>query len=124
MAKRSRSRPGRSSRPIWPLLLVGLGLVMIAGSAVWFLSNQNGGQTAGAAPTAPGVRIPFPDIERVSLEDARAAYESGSAVFVDTRGEPWFSQQHIPGAVSVPYDAVEQSAGSLNRDDWIITYCT
>lgn len=100
----------------WPVALVALGLVLILGSLIWGIYLQQ----ASADPiTSPG-----PGTSRVSLGDAYAAYQTGAAVFVDVRGEPYFSEQRIPGAVSIPYDQVELALEELEPDQWIITYCT
>ena len=80
---------------------------------------------AASIPTAPPQNaIPLPDIERVSLEDAYSAWQSGEAVIVDVRGKTFYDMEHIPGAVSLPEDELPARFTELNPGDWIITYCT
>jgi rhodanese-related sulfurtransferase len=56
--------------------------------------------------------------------DAKAALEIQNAIFLDPRGEPFYSEGHIPGAISIPEDELEARLGELDPDAWIITYCT
>ena len=80
-------------------------------------------QDLSSLPTSP-VGIPYPEIPRVSLEDAKAAFDSGTAVFVDVRGESSFAQSHIPGAISMTEADLPDHMDDLDRSSWIITYCT
>jgi hypothetical protein len=68
--------------------------------------------------------IPYPEIKRISLEDAKAAYDQGSAIFIDVRGEPYYSESHIPGALSITYDELASRIGELDKKALIIAYCT
>jgi rhodanese-related sulfurtransferase len=61
-------------------------------------------------------------VPRVSLADAKAAYETGGAVFVDVRDAESYAQSHIPGALSIPLSELPNRIGELNPSDWIITY--
>jgi hypothetical protein len=65
------------------------------------------------------------DVPRVSIEKARAALESGSAVLVDVRSPEAFESRHIAGSISVPLGQIEMDLASvaLEKDQWIITYC-
>jgi 3-mercaptopyruvate sulfurtransferase SseA len=65
-------------------------------------------------------------IKRVSLEDAKAALENGTAVIVDVRSPEDFAASHISGAVNIPLELVEADPASIDLEEnkWIITYCT
>jgi 3-mercaptopyruvate sulfurtransferase SseA len=104
-----------------PLLLILIGGLLLLGAAAWFFFQ--GGQEQ-AVPTASQADIPYPEVPRVLLEDAKAAYDSQTAVFVDVRGEQYYQQAHIAGALSMPEDQMPARLGELNPQDWIITYCT
>lgn len=112
-----------TNKKIVPLLLVGLGTLMLLGAIIVFVNNENPSPTKDI-PTQSSLNIPYPDVMRVSLTDAKAAFDRGIVKFVDTRGEPYFSQGHIPGALSIPEDEVMIHLDQLSQDDWIITYCT
>ena len=66
------------------------------------------------------------DVPRVSLEAAQAAFESGAAIIVDVRHPTNFEESHIAGAISIPLIEIERDLVNvpLNKDQWIITYCT
>lgn len=112
----------RSSRSILPLILMLAGAALIVTALFWFFA-QNGGP-AGPAPAQPQAAVPFPEISRVGLADAKAAFDTKSAVFIDVRGDPYYSQGHIPGALNISLDDLETRMGELDPAAWIITYCT
>ena len=66
------------------------------------------------------------DVQRVTLEKTKAAFDSGAAVIVDVRSPAAFDVSHIAGAISVPLADIEANSAGLNldKDQWIITYCT
>lgn len=107
------------------LLLAGGGLLLIMAAVM--LALQNGGSQA--TPSEPAISSghdeeTYPEIERVSVEDAKAALDSGTAVFVDVRGADAYAMSHIPGSVSIPLAEVESRLSELDTNQWIITYCT
>jgi rhodanese-related sulfurtransferase len=71
----------------------------------------------------PGVDAPQV-IQRVALEESKAAFDSGQATFVDVRSASSYEASHIPGALSIPLAELEGRLGELDPDQWIITYCT
>ena len=66
------------------------------------------------------------DVPRVSVQDAAAAIKNGDAVVVDVRSAQAYQASHIPGAISIPLFDIETDPTGLNldKDKWIITYCT
>jgi hypothetical protein len=67
--------------------------------------------------------FPYP-IDRVSGEDALKAYQEKTAIFLDIRSEVEFKDSHIPGALNIPLEDLEQRAQELHPQRWIIPYCT
>jgi 3-mercaptopyruvate sulfurtransferase SseA len=65
------------------------------------------------------------DVPRVTIEEAKAALESGAAVVVDVRHPSQYEESHVAGAISIWLDDIEANPTSLNLDknQWIITYC-
>lgn len=113
----------RASRSLGPIVLIAAGVVLMIGVAIWALvPGLSSGQSA--APTAVTSGIPYPNVPRISLADAHAAYVAGNAVFVDVRGDSFYDTAHIPGAISIPEDLLQERQNQLNKNDWIITYCT
>lgn len=80
---------------------------------------------APAAPAAPPAarNIPFPDVERIPLAEAKKAFDDGSAIFVDTHSAASFEVQHVKGAVNIPPDQIAK-ADSLPKGKKIIAYCS
>ncbi|MBX3268167.1 MAG: rhodanese-like domain-containing protein [Acidobacteria bacterium] len=80
---------------------------------------------APAAPAAPPAarNIPFPDVERIPLAEAKKAFDDGSAVFVDTHSAASFEVQHVKGAINIPPDQIAK-ADSLPKGKKIIAYCS
>jgi hypothetical protein len=102
------------------ILLVGGGLLLI--SAAILLGRQNA--TIPPTSTAPLQEDTYPEIPRVSLDEARAALEMGSATFVDVRSADSYQASHVAGAISIPLDQLEARLAELDKGEWIITYCT
>jgi len=115
MPKRRKS----NSKPFPLFLLIGGGIALII--AALLLVNQN----RSAAPAAQLTEeIPYPEIARVSLADAKAALESGSAVLLDVRSAEAFTAQRIAGAVNIPTAEIQTRLSELDPNAWIIPYCT
>lgn len=112
--------PRKRKQKQFPILIViGSGLALIVAALI--LASQNN----TPAPTQPFVAdIPYPEIERVSLTDAKAALESGSAVILDVRSADAFAGQRIAGSVNIPLAELGARLGELDPNQWIITYCT
>jgi len=99
-------------------MLIGAGVLLILAGLVWVVFNQ---------PPAP-MKSPTPDsverVKRVSLEDAKAAYDAGTAVFLDVRDSGSYNVSHIPGALLLPISDLTNRLSELNPSSWIIPYCT
>lgn len=102
-------------------------LVMLACNS---LLPSNDVSTLPTAPFNPQIQSDLPrtedDVPRISLFDAKAAVESGQAIFVDVRSAEAYNELHAVDAISIPLDNFETNINSvaLEKTDWIITYCT
>ncbi len=106
-----------------PLILIGGGLVLIIGVLLWqILASAPVSSTTGS-PTID-VSIPYSNVPRVSLADAKAAFDKKSAVFVDVRDLDVYDADHIQGALSIPLTVFDAQYTQLDPNQWIITYCT
>lgn len=116
-----RAQPASSTGP---LILIAVGAVLILIVLILTLINsQAGGTQANVQPTAIS-DIPYPEIDRVSLADALTAFNANTAIFVDVRSADSFNLARIPGAVNIPLEQIESAIPELERDAWIIPYCT
>ena len=100
--------------------LVGGGLLLIV--AAFMLASQN--STAITTQNTTLVEEVYPEIERVSIDEAKAALDSNSAIFVDVRSTEAYQASHISGAINIPSEELEARLGELDKAQWIITYCT
>lgn len=115
------------------LLILGSVVVIALGAVLIISSIGTPSAPASTAPqsvapiqSAPTVSadIPYPEIVRVSLGNAKAAYDLKQAVFVDVRDAGSYANSHIPGAISIPLADLESRLNELDKNAWIITYCT
>jgi len=104
--------------------MMGLGIVIVFATMglVFYLS-------IGTPKTASEIKMiyikgPQPDIARVSLQDAKRAYDDDEALFLDVRNEDAFSTSHIPAAIFIPEYEIETRMNELSHTKWIITYCS
>jgi len=111
-------RRQNSSIPIF--LAIGGGLLLIV--AVILLATQN--PPATPTPAAVFEEDTYPEIPRVPLDEAKAALDSGSAIFVDVRSAEAYQGSHIAGAINIPLADFETRLAELDKTRWIITYCT
>jgi hypothetical protein len=102
------------------ILLVVAGIALMA-LAAWQIFGTSDNSKTGLVQTRPSSNSP---VERISPENAYAAYQAKQAVFVDVRGDEAYALSHIPGAISIPLAELPDRLGELNTKDWIITYCT
>jgi len=119
--KEHRTMSRQKKNNLIPLItLVGGGLLLIV--AAFMLANQ----TPAVAPTqeAAFVEEVYPEIQRVLIDEAKAALDSNSAVFVDVRSVEAYQAGHVSGAINIPIEELEARLGELDKTQWIITYCT
>ena len=81
------------------------------------------GKPAGEAPKADehGHEDNAP---RIELVDAKSLYDSGEAVFIDTRSEDSFVLEHIKGALNIPLASLESRLGEVPEGKTLIAYCS
>jgi hypothetical protein len=114
----------RSNRSIGPIILLIGGILLIIASILVLLVWNFQPSISQDIPTSVVAEQSYPEIMRVNLQDAKSAYDTGKAVFVDVRGDEFYAQSHIPGALSIPLEDLVSRLQELDPSDWIITYCT
>jgi rhodanese-related sulfurtransferase len=62
-------------------------------------------------------------LEAVEATELMERLRDGSAVVLDVRPEEEYRAGHIPGARSVPVDAIEAALQTLPKDKEIVAYC-
>jgi rhodanese-related sulfurtransferase len=61
---------------------------------------------------------------RISVVNAKKDFDAGGALFVDTRSDSEFAQNHIKGAVNISGTTFEAKYKELPNDKKIIVYCS
>jgi predicted sulfurtransferase len=81
-----------------------------------------------SACASPAPKIPQTEdaVPRVTVKEAKSALEDGKAIIVDVRSAESYAAGHMAGAISIPLANFENNIEdlTLNKDQWIITYCT
>ena len=82
---------------------------------------QSGQKPQGNQPPLTEAQVP-----RITVSDAKAALDSGQAILVDVRSADSYASGHAAGAISIQLGNFETNIDklSLEKDQWIITYCT
>ena len=83
--------------------------------------------TVEPVPTlVEGAPVTEADVPRVTVDEAAAAIQNSEAVVLDVRSAQAYQASHIPGALSIPLFDIESNPNGMNldKDKWIITYCT
>lgn len=122
------------------LVVLPLALALSAGGAFAQTKKKRKAKAAKAAATKQtrttqtpytGDPVPPPQppdhgdgVQRITVADARAAVERGTAVIVDVRAEESYKLGHIKGALSIPGNTIEARLKDLPRNKLIITYCS
>ncbi len=118
MKRRNTNNPSNRTLPL--LMIIG-GVVIIIIAVVVVLANA---PTTSAPQLSGSIGTPFPDVARVSVAEAKQAYDSQSALIVDVRDSGSYAAGHVAGALNIPLDQIENRLDELPKDRWIITYCT
>ncbi len=127
-------------RYLFPLFIVGGGILLVLAGIASIFANRPATQVTtptgvivsqAATPThttASQVKTATPatasQVQRVTLDDAKVAYDLGEATFLDVRDSSSFAAGHVPGAVNITVADLDQRMSELNPQAWIIPYCT
>jgi len=98
------------------LLLISTGLLLLTGIAcqrnapLGFVKYKNDG-----------------DVPRVSVQDAKAEIDAGTAIMVDARPESAYQSEHVAGSINIPLGTQpdkfkEQLSGAQGKK--IFIYCS
>jgi hypothetical protein len=104
-----------------PVILIGAGVLILLAVVIWQLTLM---PTTTVVQSSPTFDIPFPEIQRVALVDAKKAYDAGTALFLDVRDGGTYGSKHISGSINITLADLESRVNELPKDRWIITVCT
>lgn len=118
-SRKARKIARQRKNPL-PLILLGLGGLLLIALAVVILTQP----PAATMPTAPAPASDTRSVPRVGLEEALQALQNDEAVFLDVRSAESFQLLHITGALNIPENELPARLSELDKNDWIIPYCT
>ena len=67
---------------------------------------------------------PYPDVPRINVAEAKKDFDAGTAVFIDTHSKVMFDNEHIKGAINIPFNEMESHMDLVPKGKKIITYCS
>jgi rhodanese-related sulfurtransferase/DNA-binding transcriptional ArsR family regulator len=63
------------------------------------------------------------EFKAISTAELRARLQKGDVVLVDVRPQAEYEAGHLPGAISIPLDVLEQHVSELAPDKTVVAYC-
>lgn len=90
-------------------------------------TNTAANNSSAAAAATPGTAFtpPLPvEAPRISIEDAKTAFDSKTAVFIDTHSADYYAKQHIPGAININAGDLAAKEDKIPKGKKIIAYCS
>jgi 3-mercaptopyruvate sulfurtransferase SseA len=117
---------------IFTIFLAALVVVIACARPVANAANDNAASQNTATATEPaGTNIqPVPtppaaeEVPRISLADAKKAFDDGTGYFIDARPADAYNDEHIKGAVNITYDKLDAHLKDLKTKQKIIVYCS
>lgn len=80
-----------------------------------------------SSPALPPVNLDTPkpiEAAKISLADAKKAFDEGDAVFVDVRSAESFNSERVKGAVNIGIGDIDANLAKLPKDKKIVVYCS
>lgn len=62
-------------------------------------------------------------LQEIAMEEAQAIWRSKAAVFIDVRTPEEYKQGHIPGAVLIPLNELENRQSEIPKDKKVLLIC-
>lgn len=62
--------------------------------------------------------------QRISVADAKALFDKGEAVFVDTRAAATWANEHIKGSINIPAEEAAVRASEIPKGKKVVAYCS
>lgn len=107
-----------------PVVLVAMTILVGCQTGMMAINNAVAVNTAPAPTATSAPATPADDAPRISIADAKAAFDAGNAFFVDSRAESAYKAEHIKGAINIPGGTLEAKLKDLPKDKKIIVYCS
>lgn len=63
------------------------------------------------------------EVDRISLEELNERMDNGEILLLDVRPRSEYESSHIPGAISIPVEELEEQYSTLPKDQKVVAYC-
>ena len=107
---------------MFAVFAIGLSILTACGNAEKPVSVESAKTNANAVKTNEPESAE--NAPRITLAEAKKDFDAGNAVFVDTRSEVSYRQEHIKGAINIPAEAMKTRYKEIPPDKKIIAYCS
>jgi 3-mercaptopyruvate sulfurtransferase SseA len=88
------------------------------------VANAAPAATPPSAPAPSETPTPADDAPRITVEEAKKAFDEGKAYIIDARAEDAYKMEHIKGSVNIRHDNLDAMLKEIPRDKTIIVYCS
>ena len=104
----------------------GLGCSTVANTSATSKPASSAAAPAAVAAATSAVVAPTPvdDAPRITLAEAKAAYDSGNALIIDTRNDSAYQMEHIKGSINIPTGTLDANIDKLSKTKKMIVYCS
>lgn len=63
------------------------------------------------------------NVDTIRAKDINRYYEKDDCILVDLRSREEYEKSHIPSAISLPYEDIDDYVSQLNQYNQVILYC-
>jgi hypothetical protein len=123
-SRKSRKKRGNNKNNSSWLLIIGGALLLIVG--IWSVVPKPAANTSLSEIEDQHNEsgLPYPEVERATVGEVKAAFDGENALIIDVRSEAEFLEGHMQGAISLPLSELESRIHELPTDQMIYLYCT
>ena len=117
----------------WRSIVKGAGCIILGASLsgvamnLSFVTDVLRGEKAVSPEQKIDLILQKTDVTPITLAEAKRAFDSNSALFIDSRSADDYAEGHIPGSLNLPWEDFEELKANLETqiqwDKEIITYC-
>ena len=103
------------------VLLIIIGIFSVFG----FSCSKTGNEKQDLVMSKEGKTGKKAEYKKITLDEAKKMMETQKVIVVDVRTLEEYNEGHIPNAISVPLETIENEAETKlkNKDDLILVYC-
>jgi len=124
---RNRAKVTQSRRwSISPRALVTMGIILLTlvGALIIYNADRSLYNLSTPPDSHDAQGIPYPEVPRISIAEAKTRYDARTALFVDVRSQGEYDAAHIPNAKLLSLADLQSRYRELPTNQEILLYCT